>query len=56
MRLYATIGELKTAISEAWEEENQEENTCPECERLLTESESEFRMCFMCSSADYWQP
>ena len=52
MKLYAAIGELKTAISEAWERDD----LCPECERLLTESEVEFQMCFMCSSADYWQP
>jgi len=53
MKLYAAIGELKTAISEAWEEENQEENTCPECERPLKESELDFQVCFGCSSADY---
>ena len=33
IKLFAKVGELKTKISEAWEE--QVNVTCPECEREL---------------------
>ena len=52
IKLFAKVGELKTKISEAWEE--QVNVTCPECERKL----DAIQRCRYCDidDADFYIP
>jgi len=54
IKLFAKVGELKTKISEAWEEQVNLTTKCPECEREL----DAIQRCRYCDidDADFYIP